>query len=66
MRKLKKGDRVKVSLENASPYRGRSGVVDGEPLEDSFGSWYMVKFQTGSFARVYRFLESELEILPGE
>ena len=61
MTKFKKGDRVKVRLDNASPYRGRSGLVSEEPIQDSFGYWYIVKFESGGFSRVYRFLEGDLE-----
>jgi hypothetical protein len=64
MPKFKKGDRVKVRLDNASPYRGRSGVVSEAPLNDSFGFWYMVKFYSAGFARVYRFIETDLEAAP--
>jgi hypothetical protein len=59
--KFKKGDMVRVRLDNASPYRGRSGLISQDPLEDSFGVWYMVKFESAGFSRVYRFLENDLD-----
>jgi hypothetical protein len=61
MAKFKQGDWVKVRLDNSSPYRGRSGQVSEEPLLDSFGYRYVVKFESGGFSRVYRFLEADLE-----
>ncbi len=64
MPKFKKGDRVKVKLDNSSPYRGRNGTISEEPLVDSYGFWSMVKFESAGFSRVYRFLESDLEIPP--
>jgi hypothetical protein len=64
MPKFKKGDKVKVRLDNSSPYRGRSGSVSEEPRQDSFGFWYVVKFESGGFSRVYRFIESDLEAAP--
>jgi hypothetical protein len=57
---LKKGDKVRIRLDTASPYRGRTGVVDEEPIEDSFGFWYMVKFESKGYIRNYRFLEKDL------
>lgn len=61
MLKFKKGDKVRVRLDSASPYRGRIGVVDKEPEKDSFRFWYMVKFESRGLAAVNRFAEEELE-----
>ncbi len=61
MQKFKKGDKVKVRLDSASPYRGRSGIVIEEPVGDSFGFWYMVKFESKGFTPVTRFVEKDLE-----
>ncbi len=58
---FKKGDKVKVRFDTASPYRGRAGFVDEEPVQDSYGFSYMVKFESNGFTRVYRFLERDLE-----
>jgi hypothetical protein len=65
MPKFKKGDKVKVRLDTNSPYRGRMGTVDEEPIKDSFGFWYMVKFESGGFARSHRFTEQDLEAVSG-
>lgn len=63
MPKFKKGDRVKVRLDTVSPYRGRDGIVDAEPTRDSYGFWYMVRFESKGFSRSYRFVEQDLEAL---
>jgi hypothetical protein len=63
MPKFNKGDKVRIRLDNASPFRGRSGSIDEEPIGDSFGYWYMVKFTSKGFARSYRFPEEDLELL---
>ncbi len=59
--KFKKGSKVRVSFNSASPYRDHTGVVDKEPLKDTFRFWYMVKFESKSFASGNRFAEEELE-----
>jgi hypothetical protein len=61
MPKFKKGDKVKVRLDTASPYRGRSGVVNEKPMNDSYGFWYMVKFESNGNTSAYRFVEQDLE-----
>jgi hypothetical protein len=61
MPKFKKGDKVKVRLDSMSPYRGRIGSVNDEPSGDSFGFWYMVKFESRGFAPTTRFIEKDLE-----
>ncbi len=61
MRKFKKGDKVKVRLDNPSPYRGRIGVVQQELPQDSQGYWYMVEFQSAWSRAVNRFAEKDLE-----
>ena len=63
MPKFNKGDNVRVRLDNASPYRGRTGTVDEEAIGDSFGYWYMVKFTSKGFSRSYRFNEEDLELI---
>jgi hypothetical protein len=59
--KFKAGDKVKVRTDTTSPYRGRIGVINGEPSEDSFGLSYSVKFEARSATIVYRFFERDLE-----
>ena len=54
-------ERPVTRMDTASPYRGRIGTVDEEPIKDSYGFWYMVKFESKGFTRNYRFLEHDLE-----
>ncbi len=61
MPKFKKGEPVTVRPDTTSPYRGRIGIVDEEPIKDSYGFWYMVKFESKGFTRSYRFLEQDLK-----
>jgi hypothetical protein len=65
MPKFKKGDRVKVRLDTNSPYRGRSGIVNENPIKDSYGYWYMVKFESKGYTPAYRFVEQDLEAMSG-
>lgn len=65
MPKFNKGDRVKVRLDNGSPYRGRTGVVSENLAADSYGAWYMVKFDSKGFSPSYRFVEKDLEAAGG-
>jgi hypothetical protein len=58
---FKKGDKVKVNLDNSSPYRGRAGVISELLAADSYGSWYMLKFESKGFSRSYRFNEKDLQ-----
>ncbi len=59
--KFKKGSKVRVSFNSTSPYRDHTGVVDEEPLKDTFRFWYMVKFESKGLATVSRFAEDELK-----
>ncbi len=54
------GDTVRV-VDLASPYGGRTGVVDEEPRKDSFRFWYMIRFQSTGFAIIVRFAQEQLE-----
>jgi hypothetical protein len=63
MTKFKQLDNVRVRGDTASPYRGRIGIVGGEPIRDSFGFWYTVKFESKGFLRNYRFVEQDLELI---
>ena len=63
MPNFKQGDKVRVRLDTASPYRGRIGIVDEKLVRNSYGSWYMVKFESQGFARNYRFVEQDLELM---
>ena len=65
MPKFKKGDKVRVRIDTASPYRGSIGIVDEESIKDSYGFWYTVKFESRGFTRNYRFVEHDLEAING-
>jgi len=58
--KFQIGNEVIVNFHSASPYRGRIGVVDVEPVKDIFRYWYMVRFDSKGFSTVNRFAEEEL------
>jgi transcription antitermination factor NusG len=60
MSEFEKGDKVRVRLDTASPYRGRIGIVDKE-TEDSSRFWYVVKFESKGFSRSYSVAEIDLE-----
>jgi curved DNA-binding protein CbpA len=59
--KFKKSSKVKISVNSPSPYRGQTGVVDKEPVNDVFRFWYMVKIESKGLTTVRRFAEEELE-----
>lgn len=61
MPKFTRGDKVKVRLDTASPYRGQTGVIDREPVRDSYGFSYMVKFDSRGMVVTSRFNEQDLE-----
>jgi curved DNA-binding protein CbpA len=63
--KFRKGSKVKVSSNSASPYRDRNGIVDKEPVKDAFRFWYMVRFESKGLPAVSRFAEEELEAVRG-
>ena len=60
MPQFKKGDKVRVRMDVASPYRGRIGTVDEEPAKHAY--WHMVRFESKG-ARTYFFTERDLELL---
>jgi hypothetical protein len=41
--------------------RGHTGVVDKEPVKDTFRFWYMVRIESEGLTTVRRFAEEELE-----
>jgi len=57
--KFKIGDKVRV-VSRSSPYSDRTGIVEIEPVKDSFRFWYMVKFAAKGLDSVSRFAEEEL------
>lgn len=63
--KFKKGSKVRISSNSASPYKDRSGIVDKEPVKDAFRFWYMVRFESKGLPAVSRFAEEELEAVRG-
>jgi hypothetical protein len=67
MPKFNKGDKVRIRLTVHSPYRGQTGVVDGNPENfsssstGSSGLWYMVRFEWKGLHPAVRFKEEDLE-----
>jgi len=61
MPKYKKGDKVKVRVDTTSPYRGRIGIINREPIKNSAEFSYTVKFESSRFTRSYLFAEHDLE-----
>ena len=59
--KFRKGSKVKISINSPSQYRGYTGVVDKEPVNDAFRFWYMVRIESKGLTTVRRFAEEELE-----
>jgi curved DNA-binding protein CbpA len=59
--KFKQGSKVKISINSMSQYRGRTGVVDKEPVHDAFRFWYMVRIESKVLTTAKRFAEEELE-----
>jgi curved DNA-binding protein CbpA len=59
--KFKRGSKVKISVNSPSPYRGRTGVVDKEPVNDVFRFWYMVRIESKGLTTIRRFAEEELQ-----
>jgi len=58
--KFKAGFKVKINAHSSSPYRNHTGVVDQEPVKDTFRFWYMVRFESKDFSTINRFAEEEL------
>jgi curved DNA-binding protein CbpA len=61
--KFNKGSYVRINSNSTSPYKDHSGVVDQEPLKDTFRFWYMVKFQSKGLSTIVRIPEEELELV---
>jgi DnaJ-class molecular chaperone len=59
--KFKKGGKVKIGVNSPSPYKGQTGVVDKEPVNDVFRFWYMVRIESKGLTTARRFAEEELE-----
>jgi len=59
--KFNKGSKVRVNFNSTSLYRNQTGIVDKEPLKDTFRFWYTVKFESKDLVRLSRFAEEELE-----
>jgi DnaJ-class molecular chaperone len=58
--KFKIGSTVKVNFHSKSSFRDHIGLIDKEPVWQSFRFWYMVKFESKSFSTYSRFAEEEL------
>jgi curved DNA-binding protein CbpA len=61
--KFKKGSKVKISANYPSPYSGYTGVVDKEPVRDTFRFWYVVRIESKGLTVVNRLAEEQLEQL---
>ena len=59
--RFERGSKVKVNSSSTSPYRGRTGIVDKEPIKDAFRFWYMVRLESKGLSPVARLAEEELE-----
>jgi curved DNA-binding protein CbpA len=59
--KFKKDSKIKISINSPSQYRGQTGVVDKEPVNDTFRFWYIVKIESNGLTTIRRFAEEELE-----
>ena len=58
--KFKVGSKVKINSHSSSPYRDHTGIIDKEPVKDTFRFWYMVRFESSNFSTINRFAEEEL------
>ena len=58
--KFKAGSKVIINSHSSSPYRDHTGIVDQEPVKDTFRFWYMVRFESKTFSTINRFAEEEL------
>ena len=58
--KFQTGGKVKINSHSSSPYRDHTGVIDTEPVKDSFRFWYIVRFESKYFSTINRFAEEEL------
>lgn len=61
MAKYKKGDRVRISPDANSQFRGRTGIVETEPSEYAHTFGYLVKVESQGFAPTCQVLENEIE-----
>jgi DnaJ-class molecular chaperone len=58
--KFKIGNAVRVNFHSKTSFRDHIGLIDKEPVWQSFRFWYMVKFESKSFSTSSRFAEEEL------
>lgn len=59
--KFRKGSKVRISANSPSQYRGYTGVVDRDPVNDTFRFWYLARIESRGLTTVRRFAEEELE-----
>jgi DnaJ-class molecular chaperone len=57
--KFRVGSKVRIN-SRSSPFMDHTGLVDKEPVKDSFRFWYMVEFQSNGLSSVGRFAEEQL------
>lgn len=62
---IRVGDQVRVRLDSASPYRGRTGMIEQQLPNDTRGFWYMVRFESRDLSTTVRFVERDLEKVSG-
>jgi len=41
--------KVIINSHSSSPYRDHTGIVDQEPVKDTFRFWYIVRFESKTF-----------------
>jgi DnaJ-class molecular chaperone len=61
--KFKTGSVVRVNVHSKTAFRDRIGVIDKEPVWQTFRYWYMVRFESKTFSTTSHFAEEELDEL---
>ena len=61
--KYSRGIAVIISSSSSSPYRNHVGVIDKEPVKDTFRFWYMIKIQGKGYSTVIRVPEEEVSAI---
>jgi hypothetical protein len=52
---------VTVSSHSSAPFKDHIGLIENEPVKDTFRFWYTVKFNLNNLDSVSRFAEEELD-----
>ena len=61
MSRFKKGDKVKIRYDASSPYWGKLGIIEKDPVFEFGGFSYKVKLDLNGFPVVSQFMENDLE-----